>query len=121
MWPDAVFAVLAYGALMLLLVGLIWRVNAWLATPSSLRRVLTPAPRGVAGVIWHLFHESVAFMSLWRASPWTWLFGWCFHAALVLVLQQLARDLPVPRLPLGAAELEEGQRRVVPVVAVGVL
>jgi nitrate reductase gamma subunit len=86
-----VAAVLGYAALALLLVGVVWRVGCWLATPSSRRIVLTPAPRSAAGVAWRLFHETVVFTSLWRASPWTWLFGWCFHLGLLLVLLQHLR------------------------------
>ena len=89
--PDVALIAGAYMALALLVVGVVWRVFAWLSTPSRRRVVLTPAPRGTWGVVWRLGHESLAFTSLWRASRWTWLFGWCFHLGLALLLLQHLR------------------------------
>ncbi len=38
----------------------------------------------------------VFFESLFKASLWTWLFGWVFHAALVLVLARHLRYFTEP-------------------------
>lgn len=91
MWPDGVAAVILLGALACFALGLCWRVMLWLRTPSRRRIALTPAPRGTAGVIWSLARESMLFPTLWRASPWTWLFGWLLHLGLLLVLLQHLR------------------------------
>jgi len=90
-WPDLVFAAAAYAALALLAGGIAWRISAWLRTPSRRRVPVTPAPRSRAGVVWRMVHETLLFTTLLRASPWTWLFGWCFHLGLALVLLQHLR------------------------------
>ncbi len=40
--------------------------------------------------------EVVFFESLFKASKWTWIFGWMFHAALLLVLLRHARYFQEP-------------------------
>jgi len=41
---------------------------------------------GTLGVVLRLGREVVFFESLFKASKWTWLFGWVFHAGLFFVL-----------------------------------
>ena len=43
-----------------------------------------------------MFFEVTLFSSLFKASKWTWLFGWLFHAALVLVLLRHLRYFQDP-------------------------
>jgi len=43
-----------------------------------------------------LTREVVFFESLFRASKWTWIFGWTFHAALLLVLLRHLRYFQQP-------------------------
>ncbi len=81
------------GAAALLLAGIAWRMSRWLRTPSPRRVALTPAPRTLAGVVVRMLRETLAFETLLRASPWTWLFGWTFHLGLALVLLQHLRYL----------------------------
>lgn len=40
--------------------------------------------------------EVLLFESLFRANKWTWLFGWLFHAALVVVLVRHLRYFTEP-------------------------
>jgi nitrate reductase gamma subunit len=40
--------------------------------------------------------EVVLFESLFKSSKWTWLFGWLFHAALLLVLLRHVRYFQQP-------------------------
>ena len=94
-WPDAVAVVALYGAVAAFVLGLGWRCVLWLRTPSRRRIALTPAPRGAAGVLGSLLLETLLFPTLWRASPWTWLFGWLFHVGLLLVLLQHLRYVSV--------------------------
>lgn len=56
------------------------RVGAPLKIPT------TPAPTTHAGVGLRMVREVVLFESLFKANLWIWLFGWLFHAALLLVL-----------------------------------
>ena len=66
--------------------GLGWRILVWLRAPVPLPMPLPPAPATWAGVVLRLLREGVLFETLFRANRWTWLFGWLFHAALLLVL-----------------------------------
>ena len=66
--------------------GLAWRIFAWLRAPVPLPMPLPPAPATWAGVVVRMLREGLVFETLFRANRWTWLFGWLFHAALLLVL-----------------------------------
>ena len=80
------FAILFYLATLLLVVGLLYRINTYARTPAPLKIPTTPAPTTTGGVVLRMAREVVFFESLFKASKWTWLFGWLFHAALLLVL-----------------------------------
>jgi len=80
------FVVLFYSATLLLLVGLVRRITLYSKTPAPLKIPVTPAPINRGGVVMRMFREVVLFESLFRATKWTWLFGWLFHAALFAVL-----------------------------------
>jgi len=43
-----------------------------------------------------LAREVVLFESLFKSSKWTWIFGWMFHAALLLVLLRHLRYFQEP-------------------------
>lgn len=58
-----------------------------------------PAPQTRAGVLVRMFREVVFFDSLFKASVWTWLFAWLFHAGLVLMLVIHLRYLAIPIWP----------------------
>jgi nitrate reductase gamma subunit len=45
---------------------------------------------------WRMAREVVFFESLFRSSKWTWIFGWMFHAALLLVLLRHLRYFQQP-------------------------
>lgn len=92
------FAGLFYGAAALLVAGVAWRVYGYARTPAPLKIPTTPAPTTRGGVALRLAREVVFFESLFKASLWTWLFGWMFHAALALVLVRHLRYFvePVP-------------------------
>ena len=84
-WDRALAAWLCI-AVAALALGVLWRLAVWLRTPSRRRVTLTPGPGSVAGVVLRMVRETLFFETLFRASPWTWLFGWLFHAGLALVL-----------------------------------
>lgn len=73
--------------------GLAWTLGVYVRMPAPAKMPTTPAPTTVTGVVWRLAREVFLFESLFRASRWTWVFGWLFHAALVLVLLQHLRYL----------------------------
>ena len=66
--------------------GLAWRMLVWLHAPVPLPMPLPPAPATWGGVFVRLLREGIFFETLFRANRWTWLFGWLFHVALVVVL-----------------------------------
>jgi nitrate reductase gamma subunit len=80
------FAALFYAATLLFVVGLARRIMLYWKTPAPLKIPTTPAPVTQGGVVLRMFRELVFFESLFKATKWTWLFGWLFHVALFAVL-----------------------------------
>ncbi len=93
---STLYAALFYVATAVLLVGLGRKLLDYARTPVPLKIPTTPAPLTTAGVSLRMAREVVFFESLFRASKWTWLFGWLFHAALLLVLLRHLRYFQQP-------------------------
>ena len=68
--------------------------TATLSVPLS--RAARAAPTTNGGVALRLAREVVFFESLFKSSKWTWIFGWMFHAALLLVLLRHLRYFQQP-------------------------
>jgi nitrate reductase gamma subunit len=92
----AFFAALFYLATAVLVAGLALRIRQYAGTPAPLKIPTTPAPTTRGGVVLRLVREVVFFESLFKATLWTWLFGWVFHAALALVLMRHLRYFTDP-------------------------
>ena len=90
------FAVLLTAAAVVFLIGLGLRIRLYLGTPAPLRIPTTPAPTRTSGVALRLAREAVFFESLFRSNKWIWVFGWMFHAALLLVLLRHLRYFQQP-------------------------
>jgi len=90
------YAALFYIATAVLVIGLAGKIRGYLRTPAPLKIPTTPAPTTTSGVALRLTREVVLFESLFKASKWTWLFGWLFHAALLLVLLRHVRYFQQP-------------------------
>jgi nitrate reductase gamma subunit len=90
------FALLFYAAAALLAIGLILKIREYARTPAPLLIPTTPAPTTRAGVALRMTREVVFFESLFKGSKWTWLFGWLFHASLLLVLLRHLRYFQQP-------------------------
>lgn len=90
------FALLFYAATAILVVGTALKIRSYMRTPAPLLIPGTPAPTTRTGVALRLTREVVFFESLFKASRWTWLFGWLFHASLVLVLLRHVRYFQDP-------------------------
>ena len=82
---SIVFAILFYLATLLLVVGLIYRINTYARTPSPLKIPTTPAPTTTGGVVLRMTREVVFFESLFKANLWIWGLGMMFHASMALV------------------------------------
>ena len=83
---TVLFAGILYVAVSVLVLGTLYRVYGYLRVPAPLKIPTMPAPTTVGGVCLRILREVVAFESLFKASRWTWAFGWVFHAALLVVL-----------------------------------
>jgi len=90
------YAALFYVAAAVMVVGLALKIRRYIGTPAPLKIPTTPAPTTTSGVALRLTREVVFFESLFKASKWTWLFGWLFHAALLLVLLRHLRYFQQP-------------------------
>ena len=90
------YAVLFYAATAILLIGVGVKIAAYARTPAPLKIQTTPAPTSVGGVALRMTREVVFFESLFRSNKWTWIFGWMFHAALLLVLLRHLRYFQQP-------------------------
>jgi nitrate reductase gamma subunit len=90
------YAVLFYVATAVLVAGVGMKVAVYARTPAPLKIPTTPAPLSTGGVALRLLREIVFFESLFKANKWTWVFGWTFHAALLLVLLRHLRYFQEP-------------------------
>jgi nitrate reductase gamma subunit len=93
---SAIYALLFYLATAVFTVGLAYRVWLFARTPAPLKIPTTPGPITRSGVVVRMAKEVVFFESLFKSSKWTWLFGWVFHAALLLVLLRHLRYFTEP-------------------------
>lgn len=80
------FTVLFYAATAIMVVGLIRKIMIFAKAPAPLKIPTTPAPTTTSGVVLRMVREVTFFESLFKATKWTWLFGWVFHMAMFAVL-----------------------------------
>lgn len=90
------YAVLFNVATLVFVVGLAGKVRSYAKTPAPLKIPTTPAPITASGVGWRMAREVAFFESLFKASKWTWVFGWTFHATLLLVVLRHLRYFQEP-------------------------
>lgn len=93
---TATIALILYLAAAVFIGGVVWRVRLYARTPAALKIPTMPAPLTRAGVAMRLLREMVLFESLFKASRWTWLFGWLFHFGLLLVFVRHLRYIAEP-------------------------
>ena len=83
---SLIFAYTLYSAVGILVFGVIWKLIQYFRTPVPHMIAVAPVPKTHLGVLARIIRETLFFESLFRASKWTWLFGWVFHYALAVVL-----------------------------------
>ncbi len=93
---SIIFAILFYLATLLLVVGLLYRINTYARTPAPLKIPTTPAPTTTSGVVLRMTREVVFFESLFKSNLWIWALGWLFHGSLALVLMRHLRYFTDP-------------------------
>lgn len=93
---TAAYALLFYAATAILVLGVLARCWRYARTPQPLKIPIPPAPTTRGGVALRMLLEVTLFRQLFRSSKWTWLFGWMFHVALLLVLLRHLRYFTEP-------------------------
>jgi [DsrC]-trisulfide reductase subunit M len=93
---SVAYALLFYAATGILVFGVGWRCWVYARTPQPLKIPIPPAPTTRGGVVLRMLMEAALFRSLFRSNKWIWLFGWTFHAALLLVLLRHLRYFTDP-------------------------
>jgi nitrate reductase gamma subunit len=93
---SIVFAILFYLATLLLVVGLLYRINTYARTPAPLKIPTTPAPTTTGGVVMRMTREVMFFESLFKSNLWIWGLGMMFHASLALVIMRHLRYFTEP-------------------------
>ena len=83
---TALFAIMFYAATAVLAAGLAFKIVQYARTPAPLKIPTTPAPVTTGGVALRILREVVLFESLFKSNKWIWLFGYMFHAALLLAM-----------------------------------
>lgn len=83
---TAIYTAGFYAATVWLVYGLARKIVQYWRTPAPLKIPTMPAPLNTGGVAMRLVREVVLFESLFKSNKWIWLFGWLFHAALLLAM-----------------------------------
>jgi len=83
---TTMISLVLYLAVLIFVIGVGRKIWQYSHTPAPLKIPTTPAPTTRAGVVVRLFKEVVFFESLFKASKWTWIFGWLFHFGLFVAL-----------------------------------
>lgn len=81
---SIIYVILFYVAMIVLVVGITNKLLQYKRVPAPLKIAVTPAPLTRTGVVYRFFTEVVLFNSLFRATKWTWIFGFIFHVSLLL-------------------------------------
>ena len=80
----------------ILIIGVGYKIRQYWNTPAPLKIATTPAPVTLTGVFFRMLRELLLFESLFKSNKWIWLFGYIFHAAMVLVLIRHLRYFTEP-------------------------
>ncbi|HXP96115.1 MAG TPA: respiratory nitrate reductase subunit gamma [Telmatospirillum sp.] len=90
------YALMFYGATVILLAGLIAKIWNSVRHPARLKASIAPSPASpISGTI-RLASEVVLFRSVFFNDRWNWIFGTCFHFGLLLVLLRHLRYALAP-------------------------
>ena len=100
---TGIIAVALYAGFALMVAGTLRRIVMYARIPAPLKIPTTPAPTTQAGVVGRMAREVVLFESLFKATKWTWLFGWTFHVAMLVVVAGHLRYFTEPVFGAAAA------------------
>lgn len=92
---STLYALLFYGATILIIVGVGAKIRKYAVTPAPLKIPTTPAPVTETGVVLRMLREVLFFESLFKSNKWIWAFGWTFHMALwLIIIRHLRYTIP---------------------------
>ena len=83
---GSAIGVLLILATVVFLLGTIYRILRYWRTPVPFKMPIAPAPLTRSGVVLRFVREVFLFESLFKATRWTWVFGWVFHVSLLIVV-----------------------------------
>ena len=98
---STLYAVLFIAATIIMVALLVRKIHQYWTTPAPLKIPTTPAPKTKGGVVLRMAKEVIFFAALFRATKWTWLFGWMFHVGLALAFIRHLRYVINPDGVLG--------------------
>jgi nitrate reductase gamma subunit len=93
---SILYVILFYVAMITLVAGVTNKILQYKRVPAPLKIAVTPAPLTKKGVAYRFFTEVVFFNSLFRATKWTWIFGWIFHFSMLLAFLRHLRYVISP-------------------------
>ena len=82
---SIILIIFFYISALIFISGLSYKLIQYWKTPAPLKIPIAPSALDTKGVFLRYFREIFLFASLFKANKWTWLFGWSFHLALVLL------------------------------------
>ena len=82
---SIILIIFFYISALVFISGLSYKLIQYWKTPAPLKIPIAPSSLDTRGVFLRYLREIFLFASLFKANKWTWLFGWSFHLALVLL------------------------------------
>jgi len=99
---SAVLTPLLLLAIGVCVLGSFYRLFKLIKKPVVRHIAITPAAQSRWGVLCFMVLETVTFRTLFKASVFTWIFGWLFHVCLLLILIIHLRFVAIPAPKLAA-------------------
>lgn len=92
------YVLFSYVAVAVFVFGFVAKIYVYAKTPAPLKIPTNPSPKTKAGVAARLAGEVFFFTSLFKGNRWTWIGGYIFHVALLLILLRHLRYFlqPIP-------------------------
>ena len=82
---SIILIIFFYISALVFISGLSYKLIQYWKTPAPLKIPIAPSSLDTKGVFLRYLREIFLFASLFKANKWTWIFGWSFHLALVLL------------------------------------
>ncbi|VAX19384.1 Sulfite reduction-associated complex DsrMKJOP protein DsrM (= HmeC) [hydrothermal vent metagenome] len=87
---------LCYTSAAIFLAGFVRKVYEYAVIPAPLKIPTMPAPTTKGGVVLRMTGEILLFTSLFKGNKWTWIGGYIFHIAFMVIVLRHLRYVIVP-------------------------